>query len=203
MSDNEQQPDVRWAFPPEKSRTRRAWLIVSLVVAVLLIAVALAFFLVPRDGTQAPGASSAPSPTTGATKSPSPTPTRTPTTIPTVSPAPLPSSPATEPPIPVDPGIGEFATAVSGRLTDATVGLDMISNGADALPIIDQLELDAQRLADTPAPAALDAHWRDAVSAYASSLRALRNAVNASEDVSSAVAASAANVQQLKDIAGV
>lgn len=203
MSMNEQQPDVQWVFPPEKNRAGRVWLIVGLVAAVLLIAGALAFFLIPRDGAPTPGSSSSPSPSASATRTPTPTPTRTPTPVPTVSPAPLPSAPVTEPPAPVEPGTGEFGAAVAGRLADASIGLDLIANGADALPIIDQLELDAQQLADTVAPAALDAQWRESVNAYASSLRALRDVVNASEDVSSAVSTAAANVQQLKAIAGV
>lgn len=193
---SEQQPDVRWApIPPRPSRRGRNWLIAGLVIAGLVIAAVLLFFLLPREGSPEPGASGTPSPSASPTGAATlePTPSATPTTDPVVTPPPAP-----------DPSVETFRGQVSGWLGDASRGLDIVANnpGQDALPVLDTLQEDAQRLSDAPAPSSVSTEWFDAVSAYSQRLGELRTAVSSGSDSTAAVEAARMAVQDLNAIVG-
>jgi len=195
----EPQPELRWApIPPKPSRKGRVWLMIGLVVAALLIVGVLLFFLLPRGETPEPGSSASPSPSSSATPTPSGSPIASP------SPSSEPTAPVeTVPPV-TDPTIPAFQGQVSGWLGDAGRGLDIVAGatGQDALPVIDTLQEDAQRLSDAQPPASIDQKWRDGVAAYSQSLTALRSAVSAGSGVSSAVDAARGSVQNLKSLVG-
>lgn len=195
MSD--EQPEVRWAPIEPKPKSRgRIWLIVGIAVATLAIVAALLFFLIPRGGEPMPGASGSPTPS--ASGSPSPSGSADPST-PGETPA-----PEITPPAPVEPTIDAFRTQVTGWLTDAPQGLDIVagSTGEQAFPVVDSLVEDAQRLSDTHAPSSINPQWRDGVSAYSQRLAELRSAVSAASGVPEAVDAARAAVENLRGIVG-
>lgn len=196
MSD--EQPEVRWApIEPKPKNRGRIWLIVGIGVAALAIVGALLFFLLPRGDAPEPGASGSPGPSSSPTETSSPTPGATSTTDPS-------EPPAVTPPAPVEPTIDAFRDQVSGWLTDAPQGLDIIagSSGTDALSVVDSLVQDAQRMSDTQPPSSLDAQWRDGVSAYAERLNELRTAISESGNTSGAVEAARSAVQNLRSLVG-
>lgn len=200
MSD-EQQPELRWApIPPKPNRAKRNWLIAALVVAAVLIATVVLFFVLKQNGT--PGAEDTASPTPSASSSspPSPTPTPTPTGAPTTEPT---TPVETEPPV-VDPSMEAFRGQVSGWLGDAGTGLDIVadSSGQDALSVIDTLQEDAQRLSDAQPPTSILEQWYSGVGVYSQKLRDLRSAVSAGSGASSAIEAAHAEVSNLKALVG-
>ncbi len=187
---SEQQPEVGWApIPPKPSRRGRVWLIVGLVVAALVVAAVLLLFLLPRGESPEPGKSPAPTPSTSATASAPPEPTGEPTTDPVVSPPPA-----------ADPSLDAFRGQVSGWLSDAGRGLDIVArtSGQDALTVIATLQEDAQRLSDSQAPSSILEQWREGVATYAQRLTDLRAAVSEGADAASAVDAARAAAQDLK-----
>jgi len=199
---DEQQPELRWApLPPAPKRTGRVWLIVGLSVAALAIVGVLLFFLLPRGDAPTPTGSPSPTPSTSATSTPTPTPTVTPT--PTASPTPT-RTPMLTPPPAVDPSPETFRDQVSGWLNTAPRGLDIISRvgDQDALPVVDSLQQDAQRLSDAQAPSSIDQKWRDGVSAYAKTLAQLRTAITSGSGVPGAVDAARTSVQNLRSLVG-
>lgn len=198
---SEQQPDVQWSFPPEKNRAGRVWLIVGLVAAVLLIAGALAFFLIPRDGGPTPLPSGSPTPSSSASATPLPTGSPLPTFGP---PTGVPTAPATTPPEPQDPDVATFASAVGPRLDDALTGLSILEGlvGQDAISVIDQLQQDVQRLSDTPAPSSIDAEWRAGVATYDDVLRGLRQAAADGNDLTGGISEARDAANHLRSIVG-
>ncbi len=195
MSD-EQQPDVRWApIPPKPSNAKRVWLIVGLVVAALAIVGVLLFFLLPRGGAPDPGASGTPTPSSSPTASP--TPTSTPIPEPSITPI------DTPPPV-VDPSIEAFRGQVGGWLGDAGRGLDIVagSAGQDAIPVIDTLQEDAQRLSEAQPPSSIATQWSDGVADYMRKLSTLRSAVNGGTGISAAIDSARGAVQSLTALVG-
>lgn len=204
---DEPQPDLRWAPLEPKPRNRgRVWLIVGLVVAALVIVGVLLFFLLPRGESPAPGASGSPSPSASPSVSPSaspsstPTPTQTEVPPPTV--APVPTTPVTAPPPAPDPSVDAFRGQVQGWLDDALTGLQIASgtSGQDATSVIESLQADAQRLAETAPPGSIESAWVAAVNDYIQTLSALHSdvAAGASATVDSARSA----VNELRGIVG-
>lgn len=93
---------------------------------------------------------------------------------------------------------------MSGWLDTAPRGLDIVAGagGDDALPVVETLEQDAQRLSDAQPPETISQAWRDGVSAYAQSLAALRAAVSSETGVSAAVDTARSAAQSLRDLVG-
>lgn len=198
MSD-EPQSELRWApIEPKPSRAKRVWLIAGIVLAALIVAVIVFIALLPHgekpdaEGTASPRPSASSTPTS----SPSPTATGEPTDEPT---APT----VTEPPV-VDPSIDAFRGQVSGWLGDGGRGLDIVAGatGQDALPVIDTLQEDAQRLSDAQPPTSISEQWYGGIGAYSQSLKDLRAAVSAGSGVSAAVDAARAELGNLKGLVG-
>ena len=171
------------------------WLIVGLSVAALAIVGILLFFLLPRDGGPEPVGSTSPSPTA----TPSETPTATP--APTTTPEPTPIT--TAPPI-GDPTIEVFRDKVSGWLNSADRGLDIVAgaSGQDALPVVDSLQEDAQRLGDALPPSSIQDSWRSGVETYAQRLTALRAAVEDGSGASAAIDSARAAAADLRSLVG-
>jgi len=176
---DEQQPDIRWApMEPAPSNRGRIALIVGLVVAALVVVGVLLFFLLPRGEAPTPGASGSPSPSASPTASASATATPVPTTEPEPTTTPAPSmTPVTTPPPVADPSLPAFRAQVQGWLDDALTGLDIVgeTSGQDAVSVIDSLQDDAQRLAESAAPGSIEAGWTDGVGAYQQALTELRS----------------------------
>lgn len=208
MSD-QPQPELRWApMEPKPSRAGRVWLIVGLVVAALLVAGVVLFFVLPRNETPQEEGTASPSPSASASASPTPTSSTTPTATPPSTPAPT-SEPTSEPTPPVetqppvvDPSIGAFRDQVSGWLDDALTGLDIVSgtSGQDALSVIDTLQDDAQRLSEASPPSSIASQWNDGVAAYSQRLGELRAAVSGGSAPSVDAARSAA--ESLRGVVG-
>jgi len=198
MSD-EQQPELRWApIPPKPSRKGRVWLIVGLVLAALIVSIIVFISLLPHG--EEPDAEGTASPSPSAPASSSPTPTASATAEPSTEPtAPV----ETEPPV-VDPSVEAFRGQVSGWLGDAGRGLDIVagSSGQDALPVIDTLQQDAQRLSDAQPPASILEQWYGGISAYSQKLQDLRSAVSAGSGVSGAVDAARTELANVKALVG-
>lgn len=194
---DEQQPELRWApLPPQPKRAGRVWAIIGLVVAVIAIVAAVLFFLLPRGDSPTPAESATPTPSTSSSPSPSGSPT--------TGPEPSETSVATSPPVP-DPTIEGFRGQVAGWLNDAPRGLDIIAGatGQDALPVVDTLQQDAQRLSDAHPPSSIAAAWEEGVATYAQRLSELRTAISDDADVPSAVDAARNAVQNLRSLVGV
>lgn len=194
------QPEVRWApLPPAPKRTGRVWLIVGLSVAALAIVGILLFFLLPRDGGPEPVGSTSPSPTA----TPSETPTATPTSTTTPSATPEPTPITTAPPI-GDPTIEVFRDKVSGWLNSTDRGLDIVAgaSGQDALPVVDSLQEDAQRLGDALPPSSIQDSWRSGVETYAQRLTALRAAIEGGSGVPGAIDSARAAAADLRSLVG-
>ena len=155
----------------------------------------LLFFLLPRDGGPEPVGSTSPSPTA----TPSETPTATP--APTTTPEPTPIT--TAPPI-GDPTIEVFRDKVSGWLNSADRGLDIVAgaSGQDALPVVDSLQEDAQRLGDALPPSSIQDSWRSGVETYAQRLTALRAAVEDGSGASAAIDSARAAAADLRSLVG-
>ncbi|GAA1240190.1 hypothetical protein JOF42_001785 [Microbacterium phyllosphaerae] len=195
---DEQQPELRWApLPPKPSNKGRIWLIVGLIVAALVIVGVLLFLFLPRGDAPEPGTTATPSPS--ATPTASPTPTAAPT--PTATPDP---PVQTEAPPVADPSVAAFRNQVGPRLQDAAQGLDIIagSSGQDAVSIVDTLQEDAQRIADTPPPSSINSPWNDGLFAYSQKLTDLRSALTAGSNTSAALDDVRAALQTLNGLVG-
>lgn len=201
---SEQQPEYIWAPTDETPKRGRVWLIVGLAVAAVAIAVA-AFWLFLRPGaplaSATPTASASPSASVSPSASASATESATPSAAPSEAPEPS-MTPVTTPPPPVDPSVDAFRGQVGGWLNDALTGLDIVadSRGSDAVPVVDNLRDDAQRLAEVPAPSSISSDWNEAVSDYSGRLTELRKAVSSGSDVS--VDAARVSAQRLRDLVG-
>lgn len=203
MSD-EQQPELRWApLPPRRSQRGRVWLIVGLVVATLLIAGLLLFFLLPRGGEPQPGASDSPSPTPSSSPPASATATPAPSDSPAPGESPQPTqTPVTTPPPVEDPSLGAFRDQVRGWLDDGRTGLDIVSesSGQDALSALDPMRDDAQRLAEATPPSSIATRWSDGVGAYSGALDALRSTIAAGSDATRQIADARSALDALRDL---
>lgn len=197
---NDPQPEARWApIPPAPRNRRRVWIVVGLAAVAVAILGVLLWFLLLRDGAPSADASPMPSATQSdsgpASASPSAEPGTTGTTEPTEEPS------ASAPPVP-DPDMGTFTAQVQPRLDDAATGLDMISESspADAVQIVDQLQQDADRLAETPAPGSIASSWYAAVGEYSSALAALRSAAEDGAGIPANVDHARDQLQKLRDL---
>lgn len=193
---DDQQPELRWApLEPAPKRAGRVWLIIGLAVAVLAIVGTLVFVFLPRGDSPDPGASASPSP--------SMSPSASPTATPSAEPEPT-ETPIVTPPPAGDPTVEVFREKVSGWLNSAPRGLDIVMNnpGPDALPVLDSLEQDAQRLSDSPPPSSIAQEWRDGVSAYAQRLVELRSALTEESGVAAAVETARTAAQELRTLVG-
>lgn len=198
----EPQPEVRWAPLPPRPRNRgRIWLIVGLVVAALAIVGLLLFFLLPRDGAPAPGASASPSPSATASSTPTTAPSSP--TAPSGAATPEPTPITTPPPV-GDPSLEVFRDKVGGWLTAAERGLDIVdeNRNQDALPVVDSLQEDAQRLGDAVPPSSIQDAWRSGVETYAERLTALRTGLESGSGISGALDSARSAVAELRSVAG-
>ncbi|MDQ4215395.1 hypothetical protein [Microbacterium capsulatum] len=183
MSD--EQREAVWVFPEEPNQNRgpRIALVVGLVLLVVVVAAGLALFLIPRDDAA---------------------PTASPSTAPTAAPPGAPTgAPVTPPPTP-DPSVAPFRGQVQPRLDDGSTGLDMVQGkqGADAVQIVDSLQINAQNLAEQSAPDSIRAAWGDGVNAYSAKLQALRSALSAGSDPSGPLADARAALGNLRALVG-
>jgi cytoskeletal protein RodZ len=180
---SEPQPEYVWAYPDEKPKRGRVWLIVGLSVLALAIAAAV-FWLFIRPSL--PGAVETPTPTPSASvsASPSSTPSATATATPTATPSPTasavpsPGPTATAPPPPAAPDISDFRDKVTPVLSDAQRGLQIAgeSDAAEAAQNVGFLQEDAGRLSDLVAPSSISAQWNSSLDDYSRSLQKLRTA---------------------------
>lgn len=173
---SEPQPEYVWAFPDEKPKRGRVWLIVMLVIVALAIAAGL-FWLFLRPGSPVAGPTSSATASESLAPTASPTQTSSPTPSPTVSSTTSPDPVQTAPP-PVGPDLSAFKAQVSPVLADGAKGLGIAadSGSVEAAQTIDLLQQDAGRLSDTPAPVSISQSWSDGVGAYANALEKLRAA---------------------------
>jgi hypothetical protein len=97
-----------------------------------------------------------------------------------------------------------FRGQVSGWLNDAPRGLDIIAgaSGQDALPVVETLQQDAQRLSDVQAPSSIASKWDDGVADYAQRLTQLRTAITNDSGVPAAVDAARKSVDALRSLVG-
>lgn len=198
---SEQQPELRWApIPPSPKNHRRVWLIAGLAIVAVMIVALLLWFVLLRGG--APSSEPTPRPSSSATTTPTPTPTPTPqpTTEETAEPTPQ----TTAPPV-GDPDLATFGGIVKPRLDDATAAFGFLPSlsSADATPVVDQLQQDAERLASSVAPSSISASWSDAVLTYAQRLTTLRSAYEDGSSPNAALDDAAAALADLRALAGV
>lgn len=200
---SEQQPEYVWAYPEEKPKRGRVWLIVGLAAAAVAIAVVV-FWLFLRPGAPLADPASTQTPTAGASPSGSPSASEGPTGTPdppVASPEPS-MTPITTPPAPSDPSVDAFRGQVQGWLDDALTGLDIVSesSGQDATSVIDTLRADAGRLAELTPPSSIESDWQDALGMYSERLNGLRSAASSGDDIS--VDASRGALRSLREIVG-
>jgi len=207
MSDEQPQPELRWApLPPKPRRAGRVWLIIGLVVAAIVVVGVLLFFLIPRDGAGSPSGS--PSPSTSTSPSPSPSATPSETSVPegpveTTEPEPTQTPITSQPPV-SDPSVETFRGQVSGWLDDALTGLDIVSgtSGQDAVDVVDSLQNDAQRLGESLPPSSIESDWNAAVGTYSQALSTLRSAASSGSGISSAIDGARSAADELRGIVG-
>lgn len=179
---DEPQPEVRWApLPPAPKRTGRVWLIVGLSVAALAVIALVLFFAVFRGGMPSPGASG--TPPVGSSQEPTP----------------MTSAPPVD-----DPTLEVFRDKVSGWLSAVEPGLDIVTGASteDAIPVVDSLIDDAQRLGDALPPSSIQDPWRSGVETYAQRLAALRAAIESGSGVSGAIADARSAAADLRGLVG-
>ncbi|WEK62713.1 MAG: hypothetical protein P0Y60_08310 [Candidatus Microbacterium colombiense] len=187
---SEQEPELRWApIPPAPKRRGRVWLIIGLSVLAVAIVAVLLFLFLPRGAAPEP--------------SPSPSTSSTPTSTPTPSPEPTRTPEITPPPV-ADPDLETFASLVQPRLDDAVTGLGFLPgmSGQDAVQIIDQLQQDADRLADAVAPSSIASQWSAAVADYASKLVALRTAAENGSSTTDPLNAASTSLKTVRALVG-
>ena len=93
---------------------------------------------------------------------------------------------------------------MSGWLNSADRGLDIIAgaSGQDALPVVDSLQQDAQRLGDALPPSSIQDSWRSGVEPCAQRLVALRAAIESGSGVSGAIGSARSAAADLRDLVG-
>lgn len=195
---HEPQPELRWApIPPKPKNRARIWIIIVAVVLAVAIVAAMLWFLLLRDDT--PGATPSPTPSVSATETPSPSGEPSPGT--TEQPS---DEPGTPPVIPA-PDLDAFAGQVQPRLDDGGRGLDMIAglSGQDAVGVVDQLQQDAQRLAETTPPSSIADAWFSSLSEYSAALTEVRTAAENGGGTADAVSTARERLQSLRDLAGI
>lgn len=204
---SEREPEYVWAFPPERRRGGRGWLIGVLAAAAVVIAVGVALMFIRPWESAAPAPTPSPSPS--ATASAAPTPTVTPTTTPTASPtptatAPPPPSATATPPPPTDPALPVFRTKVQPLLNDAETGLSYASDSdaQEGVQIVDQLRGDAGRMADAVAPSSISVQWANGVRNYGASLDTLRTAFENGSATAGALSSARSALGELQDLIG-
>lgn len=192
------------------ARSGRIGLLVAISIIALLIAGGALILAInpPFQGPQSspsPTASESSTPTATATSTPtastSQTPTPTPSPTDSATPTPTPTVTPTTDPIPTAdpvPDDESFHTVVDPILTDASTGLDMITesvaadNFSDAQAIITQLANDVQRLLDNPKPSD-PGTWNGAVQTYSSAINNLSQALGNADADRTATALDAAH----------
>jgi len=192
---SEPQPEYVWAFPPEKPKRGRVWLIVGLaVVAVAIVAGLLWLFLRPATPAPVPTATTSASPSASASPTPSMSPSASPT--PTQPPA------TTAPPVP-DPALSVFQGKVSPVLNNAQRGLQIVgeSDPQEAAQNVGFLQEDAGRLAEVVAPDSIASRWSTGLDTYATSLQALRKAYEGGTAADRELSATKSALKALTDIA--
>ncbi|MFF7292088.1 hypothetical protein ACFY9N_06080 [Microbacterium sp. NPDC008134] len=194
MSDTPQ-PELRWApIPPKPKNRARIWIIIGSVILAVAIVAALLWFFLLRGNT--PGGAPTPDPSSSQTASPTPSNEPSPGASATPS-----QDPGTPPVIPA-PELDAFVTQVQPRLDDGIRGLDMLAqlSGQDAVGVVDQLQQDAQRLAETTPPSSISDAWFTAVSEYSSALTDVRAAAESGGNTADAVTTARERLQPLRDL---
>ncbi|MFK4761411.1 hypothetical protein ACI3KS_10800 [Microbacterium sp. ZW T5_45] len=207
MSDEQPQPELRWApLPPKPRRAGRVWLIIGLVVAAIVVVAVVLFFLIPRGDGVAPTAS--PSPSASASPSPSPSAAPSETAVPeepteTTEPEPTQTPITSQPPV-SDPSVATFRGQVSGWLDDALTGIDIVSgtSGQEAVDVVDSLQNDAQRLGESLPPSSIESDWNAAVGTYSQALSTLRSAASSGSGLSGALDGARSAANELRSIVG-
>ncbi|UNK69711.1 hypothetical protein [Microbacterium sp. H1-D42] len=200
-----QQPEYVWAFPPEKPRGGRGWLVgILIVVAVAIAAAMLLLFLRPwatADPAPTPSASASPSATPSASDTPTPTPTPTPSASATATATPSPPATAT-PSAPADPALPVFRGKVQPLLDDAVTGLTYArdSDAQEGVQLMDQLQGDAGRMSDAVAPSSIAKAWGTRVSTYGTALDRLRTAFETGAATAGPLSSAQSALAQLQDL---
>lgn len=195
---NDPQPELRWApIPPKPKNRARIWIIIGSVVLVFaIVAGVLWFFLLRGDE---PGGAPSPSPSSSEVASPSPS------DEPTPGASEDPSDDPGTPPVAPAPELDAFVTQVQPRLDDGVRGLDMLAqlSGQDAVGVVDQLQQDAQRLAETMPPTSISDSWFTAVSEYSSALTEVRSAAESGGSTADSVTTARERLQALRGLVGI
>lgn len=200
-----QQPEYVWAFPPEKPRGGRGWLIGVLVAVAVVIAIGVVLLVLRPWAAAEP----APSPSSSVTPNPSPSGSATPSSTPTGAPSPtptatvVPSPPATAtPPAPGDPTLPVFRNKMQPLLDDAGTGLSYARDSAaqEGVQLVAQLQGDAGRMSDAVAPSSIAQEWSDRVSAYGAALDRLHTAFDSGASTSGPLSAAQSALDELQDL---
>lgn len=189
------QPELRWApIPPKPKNRARVWILIGSVILALAIVAALLWFFLLRGGE--PGDTPTPAPSASQTASPAPSDDPSPGASETPS-----QDPGTPPVIPA-PELDAFVTQVQPRLDDGIRGLDMLTqlSGQDAVGVVDQLQQDAQRLAETTPPSSISDAWFAGVSEYSSALTEVRAAAESGGNTADSVTTARERLQALRGL---
>jgi len=195
---NTPQPELRWApIPPKPKNRARIWIIIGSVILALAIVAALLWFFLLRGET--PGGTPSPSPSSSETASP------TPSGEPDPGASENPSEDPGTPPVAPAPDLSAFVAQVQPRLDDGLRGLDMLAqlSGQDAVGVVDQLQQDAQRLAETTPPTTISDSWFTAVSEYSAALTEVRSAAESGGSTTDSVTTARERLQALRGLLGV
>lgn len=102
-----------------------------------------------------------------------------------------------------DPSLPAFRDRVGVWLESAPVGLDIVSEGeGDLESVLNAMQEDAQRLAESLPPSSIAQEWSTTTSEYLSRLDSLRSAVSSGSNISQAVDAARVSVDALRSLAG-
>lgn len=192
---NTPQPELRWApIPPKPKNRARIWIIIGSVILALAIVAALLWFFLLRGET--PGGTPSPAPSSSETASP------TPSGEPDPGASENPSEEPGTPPVAPAPDLSAFVAQVQPRLDDGVRGLDMLAqlSGQDAVGVVDQLQQDAQRLAETTPPTSISDSWFTAVSDYSTALTEVRSAAESGGSTTDPVTTARERLQALRDL---
>ncbi|MGN7964686.1 hypothetical protein ACTJKK_01280 [Microbacterium sp. 22179] len=195
---NAPQPELRWApIPPKPKNRARIWIIIGSVILALAIVAALLWFFLLRGET--PDGAPSPSPSSSETASPSPS------GEPDPGASENPSEEPGTPPVAPAPDLSAFVAQVQPRLDDGVRGLDMLAqlSGQDAVGVVDQLQQDAQRLAETTPPTSISDSWFTAVSEYSAALSEVRSAAESGGSTTDSVTTARERLQALRGLLGV
>ena len=199
------QPEYVWAFPPEKPKPGRLWMIILLALVAIAIAVGVFLMFLRPWERPAPAptdtATASASPSARPSNSPSPTPSDTPSATPTPTATPSPTANPSQPPV-GDPDLAVFRDRVQPRLDDAATGLSYArdADSAEGMQLVDQLRIDVGWMADAVAPRSIAGEWNDRVAAYGRSLDALRVAFEKGTAISAPLAAAEAALRELNTV---